>query len=321
MKIFKLQIYLLILISLFGCNKKQNNYYLEGKKMKMPYKIIIADKISNTDLEKIHVIIDETFDKIDKTFNFWNPSSELSLINQKTTSTLSPLLYELLLLTDKMVKISDRYFDPTVGIIKKLWQEKALSNTSPDDVEVEFIKKYVGWEKIKISSDMRIEKSINTKIDLSAIAKGFSIDLLAKKFLLAGLNNFFIQWGGEIRCHGNRPDGGNWKVQINTCCDNKQIEYDVISMTDESIASSGQFMQTSWMKDNINYFHIIDPITKEPLISKDKTFTVSVVAKDCAIADAIATTSMAFNSKEIAKNWAQKITTNHPHIKIFIISN
>ena len=48
------------------------------------------------------------------------------------------------------------------------------------------------------------------RLDLSAIAKGFGVDLAAEALLARGVRHFLLEVGGELRGHGLRPDGQPW---------------------------------------------------------------------------------------------------------------
>lgn len=281
--------------------------------MTIPYHILIGDKVADEKKAQIEKIIAETFASVDRTFNNYNPESEISQLAQLKsgqTVLLSKELHHLLLLADKVHTLSCKRFDPTVAPLAKLWKDSLQAGHLPDPEKLAQITPSVGWKHIHIDDEGFFWKECSeTSIDLGGIAKGYCVDKLVENLNEAGLQNTYVEWGGEIRTTGHHPTGRKWSIGI--------FGVTTIDLTNSSIATSGNYIQ-SWTVNGITYTHIIDPTTKEPLkVNEDSISSASVRGSTCAFADALATCLMLFPTSESAMQWAEQI----PDIEVWIAKN
>lgn len=110
-------------------------------------------------------------------------------------------------------------------------------------------------------------------IDLSAIGKGFAVDRVGERLRQLGLRDFIFELGGEVLA----GDGG-WPVDIESPVSNNQQAARTLTLRGGALATSGNYHQPG---------HLIDPRTRLPV--KRPPSSVSVLAADCATADAWAT--------------------------------
>lgn len=175
--------------------------------------------------------------------------------------------------------------------------ESLFKSRKPSPIEkLEEVKASVGWHFVHCVDRCFWKDSSLTALDFGGIAKGYAVDLLVEKLRAAGYQNFYVEWGGEIRTSGQHPSGRPWKVGIQGLS--------AIDLSNAAIATSGSYIQ-NWTVGSSSYTHIIDPNRKEPLQNSTIT-SVSVIASSCREADAIATALMLFPSKEEAQKWAQE---------------
>ena len=114
-------------------------------------------------------------------------------------------------------------------------------------------------------------------------------------FIVVNINikGAFIDIGCEIKVIGFNAQNMPWGIGIQSPSDpNKLI--DVIYSSDSAIATSGNYLNYNYI-DNNKVGHIFDARQKTPY--DGNIISVSVIAKSCAIADAIATGlfAMGFN--------------------------
>lgn len=271
--------------------------------MEMPYHIQVGQSLSQRDESKVKDIIHGCFLKVDRIYNHRNLNSELSLLNRHPANSpfdMSTDLETLLLLTDKIVKLSKGRFDPTYG---SQWKQ-LLSNGQLPNLSEE-----LGWDKIQIHDHTITKERQEIFLDLDGIAKGMSVDLLTEALQEAGFQNLYVEWSGEIKAMGTHPSGRDWNTML--------PQNEIIHLQNESIASSGSDLQ-QWQVDAKIYTHIFNPITRQPLeVTENSVSNVTVKAPSCAIADGLATAGMLFDSLEDAEAWAQSIQLNHPEISIW----
>ena len=152
-------------------------------------------------------------------------------------------------------------------------------------------------------------------LDCSAIAKGYGSDAVARLFDRKGIRNYMIEIGGEIVVKGLSPKEQKWKVGINKPIDdslnvNNEIQT-ILNVTDLGIATSGNY-RNFYYKDGKKYAHTIDPHTGYPV--QHSILSSTVLAKDCATADAYATAFMVLGLEQ-----AKKILQSTPDIQAYLI--
>ncbi|GAG49294.1 unnamed protein product, partial [marine sediment metagenome] len=227
-------------------------------------------------------LIEATFAQIDAIYNNWNPESEISQLNRLPAHTpvaISAELFTFLERLDTLVELTEGRFDPTVGALKRLWKESLERGELPTLQEQRCLQKAVGWEKVHFENALFSKDDVLTELDFGAVAKGFAVDLLHEKLCLLGIENFYVEWGGEIRVRGKNPSGRPWRVAI--------VGARPICLREQALATSGSYLQFWWVGSK-RYTHVIDPIDKMPLIEAPIQ-SASVIASSCMEADAIAT--------------------------------
>lgn len=300
-----------------------------GEAMTMQYKVLVGHPIDTAQSRKINTVIAQTFHETDTIFNKWNPSSEVSELNQLKagiSTSLSPLLQRLFKETDQIVKLGQGRFDPTIEPLQQLWKDKLQQGAIPSDHETAQIASAIGWNKIDFSDGVFKKQHDNTQLDFGGVAKGLCIDLILERLKAEGFENLFVEWGGEIRASGQHPEGRQWTIYISRLGDN-DVDHAIstLHLNDQAIATSGDYLQNWTIKSSdkeiITYFHIFDPKTLRPLeASHTSIASTSVLASNCALADGLATISMMFSSPSEATAWAESIKEQFPDISFWIIS-
>jgi FAD:protein FMN transferase len=118
-------------------------------------------------------------------------------------------------------------------------------------------------------------------IDLSAIGKGFAVDRVGESLRERGVTDFVFELGGEILA-----GDGEWEVAIEKPDPATQETALTVLLKNRALATSGNY-RLFQPADGGLASHIIDPRTRKPVIRPPSS--VSVMAKDCATADAWAT--------------------------------
>lgn len=112
-----------------------------------------------------------------------------------------------------------------------------------------------------------------TGIDLSGIGKGFAADRVGERLRQLGVREFAFELGGEVVA-----GGGDWPVEIERPITGVREISRTLTLRNRGLATSGNYHQPG---------HIIDPRTGQPV--KRPPSSVTVIAADCATADAWAT--------------------------------
>lgn len=303
---------------------KNDTTIVHDNVMTIDYCITIGRVLSDKEQIPLKQIIQATFQEVNDIYNPWNENSEISLLNKTKKhikTKISPQLKSLLLLCDHLVTLTQGHFDPTINALRLLWYAKLNNNTIPTKQEIERCQQTTGWHNIHIEDDIFSKDTDETSIDLCAIAKGLCVDLLAERLNEAGFNNIIVDWGGEIRATGKHPSGRSWYVGIRDPLQNNSLITGV-DLINQAIATSGDYFQQwpiTMENDTTTIFsHIIDP-TMGKALSQQPITSVTVLNKSCALADALATAIMTFQSQDDAKKWLAEMLNNDDETKVWII--
>ncbi|MBN2423963.1 MAG: FAD:protein FMN transferase [Calditrichaceae bacterium] len=310
---FLLILSLVILIS--AC--KEENKILRGRTMGTTYMINTTGKSAGKELQ---VKVDQCLQEINRQMSAYQPESEISLFNAKRDTMpfiISPSFGSVLKLARQINLESAGAFDVTVAPLVDLWGFGRSNNRSavPEADAIAETRKRVGMEKLKIINDTTIAK-INPliELDLSAIAKGYGVDAVAELLDREGYENYLVEIGGEIYARGDN-NGQPWKLGIDRpefgAVPGQHIEA-VISIGNQAVATSGDYRNYFIDKDSV-FCHTIDPVSGKPIING--VASVTVVAPDCALADAMATAIMVMGvDRSLA--WVE----SNPDVECFIIT-
>lgn len=295
-----------------------------GVQMTIAYHITVGSPLTQKQKNEIQSIIHETFDETNRIYNKWNPHSELSALNQlkaREKVALSSELHQLLLLTDKVVRVTQGRFDPTIEPLQQLWKKKLDKGSVPDAVELGLIKKRVGWDKIHLEEGFFWKENDLVALDLGGIAKGYCVDLLLERIVAAGFANVLVEWGGEMRAAGLHPEERPWQIYITHLEDTDPTHaVATIPLVNQAIATSGDYLQ-QWHVGETIYHHIFDPKATSPLVTTSTSIcSVSVVAGTCAVADAIATAGMLFSTRQEAQEWAVGMQQEWPEASFWFMT-
>lgn len=234
---------------------------------------------------------------IDSSLSMFNPFSTVARINAGSDMTADSMLAEVLDLSRLVHRASNGAFDPTVGPLVELWGFGTHGEqATPDSVAVAATLARVGLEKCHITGGRIEMDSDSMRLDFSAIAKGYGVDLVARVLQRNGCYDYMVEIGGEINARGLNPHGQPWRIQIDApVADVDGITaHDrlmVVELRDAAMATSGNYRNYRDMPDGKRIGHTISAATGYPVATS--TLSVTVVAPECALADALATAAMA----------------------------
>lgn len=291
--------YLLLVGSLLlsGCSRTEENYMFmfDGMTMGTTYSIKLVKKNNLLVVDTLPHEIKDILNSVDSVMSTWRKDSELSYVNNRAAGewiTVSPDLLFILNMALSISEETDGAFDITVDPLIELWgfSSNKPVNAIPDEQTVKNIMQHVGYENIIIKSESGvIKKKMPVRLNLSAIAKGFAVDKIADYLDKKGIESYLIEVGGELRFKGNKPDGTEWKIAIETPSIQGRQPHRVISISDHAIATSGDYRNYYEIKGQ-RYSHTIDPVTGFPI--KHNLASVTIIDKNTAYADALATAIM-----------------------------
>lgn len=287
-------LYCISILFFSSCQNLSQQYHLEGFAQGTYYNIRYYD-CQNRNLK---IQIDSLLDDFNKTASIYDSSSIILKVNQNEDVLLNADFVEIFNSAMKVSKNTHGAFDITVGQLVNAWGFGSEERQDPPRELIDSLLQIVGYQNINIENNKIIKKYPGIKIDFNAIAKGYSVDLLSRFLQRKGIKNFIVEIGGEIRTCGKKPDGSFWNIGIEKPAQNNSSQREVqmiISLSGKSIATSGTYRKY-YEKDGIRYSHTIDPKTGYPV--SHTLLSATVLADDCATADAYATAFMVMGLKK-----------------------
>ena len=234
--------------------------------------------------------VDAALVRVNKLMSTYDPNSELSVFNKLPENQFSNISEDMAYVIDKALLISEMSggeYDITIGPLVNLWGfgPGNREDKVPSELLIDEAKSRVGYHYLKLDG-RKLTKEKNIYVDLSSIAKGYGVDMVAQVLQGRGVENYLIEIGGEILSKGVKADGTSWKVAIESPAGGHGIVERIMSVTDISIATSGDY-RNYFEKNGVRYSHTISPKTGRPITHR--LVSVTVVDKTTTMADGLAT--------------------------------
>ncbi|MFT6404361.1 MAG: thiamine biosynthesis lipoprotein [Marinomonas primoryensis] len=238
----------------------------------------------------LKVGVDAALVRVNKLMSTYDPNSELSVFNKLPENQFSNISEDMAYVIDKALLISEMSggeYDITIGPLVNLWGfgPGKREDKVPSQVLIDEAKSRVGYHYLKLDG-RRLTKEKNIYVDLSSIAKGYGVDMVAQVLQSKGVQSYLIEVGGEILSKGVKADGESWKVAIESPAGGHEIVERILSVTDVAVATSGDY-RNYFEKNGVRYSHTISPKTGRPITHR--LVSVTVVDKTTTMADGLAT--------------------------------
>ena len=280
--------FLFFIFIFIGCNSK-GLIEFSGFTMGTTYNIKIAESGNIGNLNTHQVKIDSVLHHVNNLFSTYIENSEISRFNNSMNDFQISNEFKYLFLLSKSIYESTNYtFDPTIHSLVKLWGfgNKGRIDSLPSSNIIINMLNEIGLDKIELTQNILSKNSPYIELDFSAIAKGFGVDEISKYLVSQKISNFMIEIGGEVFCYGNKFEK-EWKIGLQNPFNENIIK--IISLNNLAMATSGNY-RNFFELEGVKYSHTIDPQSGYPV--KHDIVSVSVIAKNCATADAYATALM-----------------------------
>lgn len=254
-------------------------------------------------LEDLETVLSAELRRLDKeVFSTYAPESELSRLNRDEShaTEVSADLFTVLQLAQEVHRQSGGAFDPTVGPLVRLWGfgPDAPAPGLPDEHSLHMARAKVGMSRLQLEEEgRRVARAPGIELDLSAIAKGYAVDVLAQLLHERGIDDYLLEIGGEVRVAGYKPDGSSWRIAIERPTEVEPQAFAVIDADGAAFALAGSGDYRNYRELNgKRYSHEIDPRTGWPVAHALRA--VTVVAPKAALADAWATALLVLGPEE-----------------------
>ena len=267
--------------------------------------------------ENYHDAVVAALAEVDSSLSMFNPQSVISRINRGEDVLTDTLFRRVFQLSQLVSEATDGAFDITVAPLVNAWGFGFKSGALPDSATVDSLQALVGWQRVALTADGHLQREDpRTILDCSAVAKGFGVDVVADVLRRHGVENFMVEIGGEVVVSGTNPKGEPWHIGVNKPNDDPEStsqELDtVLALTDQALATSGNYRNYYVTDDGRRVAHTIDPATGYPV--QHSLLSATVLAPTCAEADAFATAFMV-----LGKDKALRVLERHPELEVYFI--
>lgn len=298
-------IFIVAFLSLLtGCfpskNLDKKEVLLQGRTMGTTYNIKVIVENNSINTVDLHKKIDSALVNLNQEMSTYINDSELSKFNQLRSPepvVISSGLTRVVKEAIRLGMLSNGKLDVTVGPLVNLWgfgPEYQLEKV-PSDELLTATKNKVGIQNIQLNGNKLSKKIDDLYIDLSTIAKGYGVDLIAELIESNGINNYLVEIGGEMRLKGFKDTGELWHVAIEKPVSTERAVQQIIVPKDNAVATSGDY-RIYFESEGQRFSHIIDPATGKPI--NHKLVSVTVIHPSSMTADGLSTAMMVMGEEE-----------------------
>lgn len=298
---------LILLIFAIGCKDKVTPFYkLSGPTMGTKYNIAVQTETP----EKVQASIDSILNHFNLSMSSYIDTSTLSFFNAADSvfcfsSASDPYFVPIFEKSKEVYQKTSGVFNPAIAPLVDYYgfgykEKKPLK--AMDTLKIKELLKLLVFDSVFISKDSQdmicIHKpNKDIKLDFNSISPGYAVDVIARFLEKAGMRNFMIELGGEVRTMGLNDKNKEWVIGINKPKEGaKETEIELpLQISNKSLATSGNYRNMYESKGQ-KFAHIINPITG--ISQPTDILSATVIADDCMSADAYATAFMVLGLKK-----------------------
>ncbi len=303
------------LLLLAGCEQPPQQVHLSGPTMGTSYNIKYIQQDGLPSSDDLHKEIDRLLEEVNDQMSTYRQDSELSRFNQYQGTDAFEVSTQTATVVKEAMRLStltEGALDVTVGPLVNLWGfgPEARPEVVPTDAELADRKANTGIHHLTVNGNSLSKDLPHLYVDLSTIAKGWGVDVVANYIESQGIHNYMVEVGGEIRLKGLNRDNVPWRIAVEKPTVDERSIQEIIEPGDMAIATSGDYLNY-FERDGVRYSHIINPQTGRPI--HNRVVSVTVLDKSCMTADGLATGLMVLGDEKGIEIAEQN------HIPVFMI--
>lgn len=300
-----------VLLSLCACTGNRTLHRVQGFAQGTTWQVQYIAKDTLNLLPAINEILKE----IDWSVSTYNPESLISKINSGNTDVEVDSIFSFLFHRSQEVsRMTDGAFDITVAPLVDAYGFGSAQRAQRNDSLLNALRSCVGFQRVSLKGRRVVREVPCVRLDFNAIAQGYTVDRISELLLRAGISQFLIEVGGEIKTKGQKLSDAPWTVGIETPDTTMAMQRSysaVLALKDRAMATSGNYRRF-YEEDGKYFAHIIDPRTGES--ARSGLLSATVFADDCATADAFAT---AFTVMGLARS--KEFLEAHPELHLDVV--
>ena len=314
--------------SLTGCGKRSISSDVENYSDRNVFSMdtFMTIRAYGDDCEKALKMAEEKIKYLESIFSVTVEESDINKLNNSHGSTveISPETAKILAEAVKMGRITDGALDITLYPVLSSWGFTSDEFRIPDSEEIAELLEYVDYSKVSVDG-RNVTVPDGFKLDLGAIAKGYTSDAVADVLRENGVESAVINLGGNIRTLGKKPDGSLWKIAVRDPFDTEN-DMCVLETGEISVVTSGNYERYFEGDDGQKYWHILDPSDGFP--ADNGLVSVTVIGESGLYCDALSTALFVMGEDMAVEFWRENqdfdmilVTDSHEIIYTFGIEN
>lgn len=259
--------------------------------------------------------LQQQLDAVVAEMSHWEAESDLGRFNRAEAGSWQALpaaFFDVLSFAMGVARDSGGAYDPCAGTLVNLWgfgpygrfDQPEFVPPSRDEIAVARTQLAASGVRLERDSRRALQPG-GVQLDLSAVAKGYSVDRLAYYLKTQCIQHYLVEVGGELRGAGVKPDGQPWWVALEEVGNAPGKPADnlpsnppdagqamaepaslVLALHGLAVATSGDYRRYFEL-DGQRYSHTIDPRSGMPIANN--LASVTVVHPQCMAADAWST--------------------------------
>ena len=324
-KIISLLLLISIVFTLAACGENSNNGGTSGGQYTTRSRVIssyyfnthsviytYADE-DDTPIEGYAKIAEEVLSYYHKLFDIYfehDGMSNLCTINKNAGKSPVKVDEEMIVFLEYCKELYTKTNGKTnvmLGSVLEIWhdaREDALDDfgyLNPDDLptssELSKANEHTSIDLLVIDREASTVYISDRKaaLDVGAIAKGYTVDILAERLIAEGADSVALNIGGNIRTIGLKPVAEPWVIGLtNPDKTSDDSLYCRVEIGSQSMVTSGDY-ERYFYAGNTKYHHIIDPATLYPAAYFS---SVTIITESSALADALSTALFCMSYEE-----------------------
>ena len=191
-------------------------------------------------------------------------------------------------LCDTLHFLTEGIFDPTTLPLSRLWDFKAENPQIPSKSAISEAISKIGWKKVHRENHSIFLPETGMGLDFGGFGKEYAVDRVTELAREHGLEDFLIDFGGDVFAEGSPPDATAWRVGLEDPGKQGQAKR-IFSVSGMAVATSGNYRRF-FEKNGKRYGHLIDHRTGFP--TSNNCLSATVISRSCLEAGVLSTCAL-----------------------------
>lgn len=256
------------------------------------------------DLDALFDFLEEEGDRLDR-----YSDSEIAALST-TPTVLSDDVFTLLSDSKAFSELSGDAFDPVLGALADVWQiQEPEVREAPSAGTVAEALSHSGNDLLMLDEETKEAWLTDEEagVDLGASAKGYLGDLATEFLKERGVTQALLSLGGNIVAIGDK-NGAGYLIGVEDPFDQSQDPIAVLTISDKSAVTSGDYQRYFEDAEGNRYHHILDPKTGYPA---DSGLSQVVVVSDSSEEADMLSTALFVMGKDRAIEFMKTYDPDH----------